>query len=249
MEEENVDIVEIVPEVEQPAASSKQNLAIPAAIVIAGLAIAAAIFFGGKGGASPAAPGGAANNGPVTVDPVTSSDHILGNPNAKVMIVEYSDLECPFCKSFQPTIQRIMDEYGKDGKIAVAYRHFPLPFHTKSPHEAEAAECANKLGGNDIFWKYITKIYEITPANNGLDPAELDTVAKGLGLNMTAFDKCLSSGEMKAVITKDMASGTKAGLQGTPYSVILVNKKVVDTINGAQPYESVKAQVEAALAK
>lgn len=215
-----------------------QNYAIPFAIVIAGLAIAGAIYFGdGRKTVATAQPTG-------TVDPVTSSDHILGNPNAKVVIVEYSDTECPYCKSFHPTLQRIMNEYGKDGKVAWVYRHFPLPFHTKAPHEAEATECANKLGGNTKFWEYINKVFDATPGNNGLDPAELPKIATAVGLDVTAFNKCLDGGEMKKIVDADLASGAKAGVSGTPYSIILVNKKVSSSINGAQPYEAVNAQIE-----
>lgn len=228
-----------------PKVPLAQNYAIPFAIVIAGLAIAGAIYFGdGKKGAIPTA---AQPNG--IVESVTATDHIVGNPNAKIIIVEYSDTECPFCKSFHPTMQRIMNEYGKDGKVAWVYRHFPLPFHTKAPKEAEATECANKLGGNTKFWEYINKVFEITPGNNQLDPAELPKIAKTVGLDVDAFNKCLDSNDMKVIVDKNLASGQKAGVGGTPYSIILVDKKAVSSINGAQPYEQVKAQIDATLNK
>lgn len=227
-----------------PAIAPKQNYAVPFAIVIAGLAIAGAIYFGdGKKGAIPSA----AQQAGATVDPVTAADHILGNPNAKIVIIEYSDTECPFCKSFHPTLQRIMSEYGKDGQVAWVYRHFPLPFHTKSPKEAEATECANKLGGNTKFWEYVNKVFEITPGNNQLDPAELSKIAKTIGLDEAAFNACLSSGEMKSIVDKDIAGGTKAGVSGTPFSIVMINKKPTSAINGAQPYEAVKAAIDEAL--
>ncbi|MFZ2303301.1 MAG: DsbA family protein [Minisyncoccia bacterium] len=217
-----------------------QNYAIPFAIVVAGLAIAGAIYFGD--GKKPAV--AAQANG--SVDPVTSADHILGNPNAKVVIVEYSDTECPYCKTFHETMNRIMNDYGKDGKVAWVYRQFPIEsLHPiKAHNEAEATECANKLGGNTKFWEYINNVFEITPSNNRLDQAELPKIAKTIGLDVTAFTKCLESDEMKAVVDAGIASGNKAGVSGTPYSIILVNKKPVSGINGAQPYEQVKAQIE-----
>ena len=224
-----------------PQAPASQNYAIPFAIIVAGLAIAGAIYFGDGKKATLSVASGQPTG---AVDPVTSNDHILGNPDAKIVIVEYSDTECPFCKSFHPTMQRIINEYGNDGKVAWVYRHFPLPFHTKAPHEAEATECVNKLGGNTKFWEYINKVFETTPGNNQLDPAELPKIAQSVGLDVTAFNKCLDSGEMKSTVEKSLASGTKAGVSGTPYSIILVNKKVVAGINGAQPYESVKAQID-----
>lgn len=217
------------------------NYAIPFAIVVAGLAIAGAIFFSnGQKGILPNVPAQVSG----TVDPVTQSDHIVGNPDAKIVIVEYSDTECPFCKSFHPTMQRIMNDYGKDGQVAWVYRHFPLSFHTKAPKEAEATECANKLGGNTKFWEYINRVFETTPGNNQLDVAELPKIAESAGLDVTAFNNCFNSGEMKTIVDKDIVSGTKAGVSGTPYSVILVDKKVVGGINGAQPYEAVKAQID-----
>lgn len=222
-------------------AEPKQNYAIPFAIVIAGLAIAGAIYFGGGGKkafpTSAAQPSG-------TVDPVVSTDHILGNPNAKIVIVEYSDTECPFCKSFHPTMQRIMSEYGTSGNVAWVYRHFPIPKHTKAPKEAEATECANKLGGNTKFWEYTNMVFDVTPGNNQLDPAELPKIAKSVGLDVTAFNKCLNSGEMKKIVDAGIASGNKAGVSGTPYSIILVDKKPVSGINGAQPYDVVKSQID-----
>lgn len=221
-------------------APAQQNYAIPFAIVIAGLAIAGAIYFGdGKKAAVATQPAG-------TVDPVTSADHILGNPNAKVIIVEYSDPECPWCKVFHTTMNRIMSEYGKDGKVAWVYRQFPIAgLHPKAHYEAEATECANKLGGNTKFWEYINKIFEITPSNNKLDAAELPKIASQIGLDTTAFNKCLEGGEMKKVVDAGLVSGTKAGAEGgTPHSVILVDKKAVSNINGAQPYEVVKATIE-----
>lgn len=225
-------------------AVATQSYAVPIAIVIAGLAIAAAIYFGDTKKPAPALPAQQVN---ATVDPVTSADHILGNPNAKVVIIEYSDTECPFCKSFHPTMQRVMNEYGKGGQVAWVYRHFPLPFHTKSPKEAEATECANKLGGNTKFWEYVNKLFVTTPGNNQLDPSELANIAKAIGLDDTTFNTCLSGGEMKTIIDKDIAGGTKAGVGGTPFSIIMVNKKPVSSINGAQPYEQVKAAIDEAL--
>ncbi len=219
-----------------------QNYAIPFAIVIAGLAIAGAVYFGD--GRQQAAVAGIPTS---SVDAVNSDDHIIGNPNAKIVIVEYSDTECPFCKSFHPTMQKIMNDYGNDGKVAWVYRHFPLPFHAKAPREAEATECANKLGGNAKFWEYLNNVFQITTGNDNLDLAELPKIAGSIGLDIDAFNKCLDSGEMKATVDKHIAGGKKAGVSGTPFSIILVNKKPVSSINGAQPYEQVKAQIDALL--
>ena len=90
---------------------------------------------------------------------VQDDDHIIGDKNAKVVIVEYSDTECPFCKVFHETLHQVVSEYdGKD--VAWVFRHWPIPqLHPKAPKEAEALECAAELGGNDMFWKYTHKLF------------------------------------------------------------------------------------------
>ena len=155
--------------VQQTAAN---NFAIPFAIIVAGLAIAAAVYFGdNKKGVAAVAQG--APNQEVTLDPVTNADHILGNPSAKVTIVEYSDTECPFCKVFHETMNRVMNEYGNGGQVAWVYRQFPIAgLHPKAHKESEATECANKLGGNTKFWEYPNTVMEMTPSNDGLDSAK-----------------------------------------------------------------------------
>ncbi|MGB6882161.1 MAG: thioredoxin domain-containing protein, partial [Microgenomates group bacterium] len=95
---------------------------------------------------------------------ITEKDYIRGSKDARVFLIEYSDFECPFCKDFHETAQQIVDEY--DGQVGWVYRHFPLDvLHAKARTEAIAAECAAELGGNDGFWAFIDKIYEITPSN------------------------------------------------------------------------------------
>lgn len=108
----------------------------------------------------------------VPINPVTLDDHIIGDINAKIIIVEYSDFECPFCKVFHKTMHEVIKNSG--GEVAWVYRHFPIPgLHPKAFHEAEATECAWEQKGNDGFWKYADKIFDITPSNNGLLESQL----------------------------------------------------------------------------
>lgn len=146
---------------------SLQKLAVPIAIIIAGGMIAVSLFFvNSKPSASGPQPGVVAEE----IRGVQKDDHILGNPNADVIIVEYSDPECPFCKMFHETMHQIINQYGGDGKVAWVYRHFPIPqLHPKAQKQAEALECAAEQGGNDMFWKYTDKVYETTNSNNSLD--------------------------------------------------------------------------------
>ncbi|MDO8572295.1 MAG: DsbA family protein [bacterium] len=231
----------------------KSTMTVPVAIIIAGAIIAGAIFYtSGKSGTIPKP---VAEDGKkeevVKIPPVTAKDHILGNPDAPVVLVEYSDTECPYCKTFHPTVKQIMDQYGKDGKVALVYRHFPLDsIHPKARKEAEGAECANNLGGNDKFWAYMDRIFEITPSNNQLDPAKILEIAKYIGLDGAKFETCLNSGKYAAHIEEDFQGGLKAGVTGTPSTFAIIKKtgeQVV--IPGAQPLASVKSFIDSALAK
>ena len=126
------------------------------------------------------------------VKPVDSEDHILGNLDAPVKVIEFSDFECPFCKGFHQTMKRIMEEYQNDGKVAWIYRHFPLdPIHAKARKEAQASECANDLGGNEAFWSFADRLFEVTPSNDRLDLALLPQIAEEIGLDRAKFESCL----------------------------------------------------------
>lgn len=232
--------------------ASTNNLAVPIAVVIAGALIAFAIYQ------KPAAPAPVPTGnqaagqvtGDITMKPVSSADHLLGNPGASVVIVEYSDLECPFCKRFHPTMKQVMAEYGAKGQVAWVYRHLPLDsLHSKARKEAEASECVAKLGGNEKFWAYIDKIFEITPSNNGLDLALLPKIASDIRIDPTAFEKCLSSGETTQLVSDSVTDATNAGAQGTPYSVVIAKNGKKFPINGALPYANVKQAIDAALAE
>lgn len=217
---------------------TKSSLGIPIAIVLAGVLIAGSVLY-------------TRNSNPVTSTPtapkeialraVSSNEHILGNPDAKVVIVEYSDPECPFCKSFHATMKRIMSEYGANGSVAWVYRHFPIPeLHSKAPAEAEAMECAADLGGNTAFWKFADRLYEITSSNDGLDPTELPKIAAYVGLDSATFAKCTSERRTKAKVDADHADGVSAGARGTPYSVIITKNGDKVPLEGALPYSDMK---------
>lgn len=225
-----------------------QKLAVPLAIVVAGGMIAASLYFVNR--QAPAAPGG--NAQPTVAENIRGpqeNDHIRGNPNADIVIVEYSDTECPFCKQFHSTMKRIIDEYGTSGKVAWIYRHFPLEqLHPKAMKEAIALECAAELGGNDAFWKYTDRIYEITPANNGLDESELPKIAEFAGLNVAAFNECLGSTRHNARIQQDIAEVVAAGGRGTPHSIVIFDGEQVP-IEGAQPFEVVKGMIDTLLSE
>lgn len=243
-----------------------KNFLVPLSIIIAGVFVAGAIVYSDKigeknnDGDSDNSGNTANNNGnnnnngdqnPAGVDnikPVTNEDHIRGDINAPVVIVEFSDLECPFCKRFHETMQRVINEYGKNKQVAWVYRHFPLDsLHPKARKEAEATECANELGGNTKFWEYADRLLEVTPSNNGLDADELPNIAEFVGLDRAKFEQCLSSGKYAQHVSDDLADATNSGGQGTPYSVVVTKNGSKFVINGAQPYENVKQTIDNAL--
>ncbi len=180
------------------------------------------------------------------IRPIDANDHILGSPKARVLVVEYSDTECPYCKMFHSTMLSIMQNYGQDGNVAWVYRHYPIAeLHSKSFNEAVALECAGNIGGNSKFWEYTDKIYEITPSNNGLDPKELTNIATGIGLSSTAFDTCLGSGEFDPRVNFDIQNAQELGIAGTPYSIIIDTKtNQYYPIDGAYPYASLKSVID-----
>lgn len=224
----------------------------PISILLAAVIIGAALVFGNGNLPRPSAgtPEEAGSTALAAqleaVAPVTAQDHIRGNPGAEVMIIEYSDTECPFCKRFHSTMQQVVAEYGD--RVAWVYRHFPLDtLHQKARKEAVALECAAEQGGNEAFWKYTDRLFEVTPSNDGLDPAELPRIASYIGLDVTAFNACLSSGKYDAHIETDLQNAAATGGNGTPWSIVVTKDGQKYPLSGAQPYEDVKKLIEAAL--
>jgi len=178
------------------------------------------------------------------IPPVTEEDHLFGNPEAEIILVEYSDFECPFCKGFHLTMKQVLAEYGD--KVAWVYRHFPLDFHANAQKEAEASECAAELGGNQVFWDYADALYERTEGDGtGFALDQLTPLAVELGLNGNSFKECLDSGRYSQKVSDHMAGGQAAGIGGTPGTIVLAKDGTTDIIPGALPFESVKEIVEA----
>jgi protein-disulfide isomerase len=172
-------------------------------------------------------------------------DHIYGNPDAEISLIEYSDFECPFCKKFHSTAKRLIETY--DGKVNWVYRHFPLSFHNPGAlKQAVASECAGELGGNDAFWQYTDGIYERTRSGGtGFPESRLVPLAEELGLDGAAFKDCLVSGRHMARIEADLADGQRAGISGTPGNIFLNNRTgEVRVRSGAVPIASMKVAVE-----
>ena len=179
--------------------------------------------------------------------PVTDSDHIRGNRDAKISLIEYSDLECPFCKRFHPTMLELLKTYGD--KVKFVYRHFPLTFHANAAKEAEASECVAELGGNDAFWNYVDKIFERTTSNGtGFTLENLGPLAAEVGVNQTQFQSCLDTGKYTKFVQDSITEGGAAGVNGTPSTFVVNSKGISQMIVGAQPIESFKTAIDQQLA-
>lgn len=180
------------------------------------------------------------------VKPVSAEDHVRGDMSAAVTLIEYSDFECPFCQRFHPTMMRLLDEY--DGQVKWVYRHFPLSFHQNAEKEAEAAECAGDLGGNDKFWAYADAIFDRTTSNGtGIALSQLGVIAEDVGLDRAKFQKCLDSGKFAARVRQDLTEGGAAGITGTPGTVIIGEDGTTQLVPGAVPYEQLKSMVDSAI--
>ena len=224
------------------APDRSKKIAVPIAIIIAGVLIAGAMYVNGSRKASrtneaPAVPA----SGEPAFRPIGVDDHMLGNPRAAVVILEYSDTECEFCKDFHQTMTQILDQYGPNGQVAWVYRHFPV--HEKSRKEAEATECAAEIGGNAGFWKYIDAIFAATPSNDGLDEKLLPEIAKDTGIDRRLFEACLSSGRHADQVQDDYDDAIRAGAQGTPHNIIIAGNNVLP-FPGAQSYASLKSAID-----
>lgn len=238
---------------ETESSSQKFSLSTPVAIVIAGAFVALAVFFGTRGTPTAGTAEQPQQVAQATGDlkqmkAIASEDHIRGNPNADVVIVEYSDFECPFCKRFHTTMQQVVGEYGD--KVAWVYRQFPLDqLHpVKARAEAVASECAAELGGNDAFWKFADRFMELTPSNNQTDiETVIPQIVREIGLNESAFQTCFESGKYDQHIEEDIQNAIATGGRGTPWSIVVTKSGNKYPLSGAQPYEAVKQLIDLAL--
>jgi protein-disulfide isomerase len=178
-------------------------------------------------------------------------DPVLGDKNAPVTIVEFSDYECPFCKRhFDETLPQLIKNYVDTGKAKIVFRDFPLSFHDPmATKEAIAANCAGKQGGDTAYYTYHDEIFTRTKSNgNGLSEADLTTIATDLGLNLSSFNTCLLDPVQANEVKKDIADGTAAGASGTPTFVIGRSNSSGeidgDLVVGAQPYGAFQAIID-----
>jgi protein-disulfide isomerase len=170
----------------------------------------------------------------------TENLKVRGNKDAEIMLVEFSDYECPFCQRFHEAPKSIVA--NSNGKVAWAWRHFPLnQIHPNAKPASIAAECVNKIAGTDAFWQFT----DILVANQrNLNSNFYKTESAKLGANATAFDACTKDPAIAAIVDADQAEGESLGVNGTPNTLVVENKNgkltILESINGALPQDTVE---------
>lgn len=185
-----------------------------------------------------------ATTGKASVD----DDPFIGDANAPITIIEFSDYECPFCKRFfDETLPELKEKYVDTGKVKMVYRDLPLSFHDPmATKEAIAANCAREQGGDSKYFEYHDEIFTRTISNgNGLNDDDLTSIASDVGLNLGQFEICQSDVAQADEVKKDLADAGAAGATGTPTFIIGKSSKdgVIDgqLVVGAQPFSVFEA--------
>jgi protein-disulfide isomerase len=235
-----------------------ESINAPLAILIAAVMISGSILYaGGSRNASLAGNDQQAAQASPTPTKIANpktlfgpDDAALGNANAKVTIVEFSDFQCPYCrKFFVDTFAQLKKDYIDTGKVQLIFRNFPLSFHPAAKPAALAAQCAKDQGK---FWEYHDAVFEqqqrmepdpsAVPKTITFGIPELKSWAAKIGLDASQFNSCLDSQKYASKVDADTNAGTAVGVSGTP-SFFIDGTLVV----GAQPYSQFKALIDAEL--
>jgi protein-disulfide isomerase len=184
---------------------------------------------------------------PDDITKLTADTYIKWDKSAQILWIEYSDLECPFCKRLHDSgaIKNLETKYGN--MLAVAFKHYPLPFHPQAMPAAQAAECVGEAGGSVKYFAFIESIFaKGTPSQEVMDAA-----IKEIGLNAATIKTCVDSGKFKSRVDAHMAEGSsKFGVNGTPGNV-LINTKTgkYEVVSGAQPEANFDAAITRLMAE
>jgi protein-disulfide isomerase len=161
---------------------------------------------------------------------------LRGSPDAPVVVVEFADYECQFCQQIQPVLDKVLADYK--GKVAFAFKDFPLPMHANAQKAAEAAHCAQVQGK---YWEF----HDLLFSTRQFEISRLKENAQGLKLNVQSFDKCLDSGERADTVKKQFEESQALGLPGTP--AFFVNGRLINP-NGTVSYDTLRQLIEEELA-
>ncbi len=173
---------------------------------------------------------------PPRVEVETGEHPSKGPEKAPVLIVEFSDYQCPFCGRARDTVNQIIKEYGK--KVHYVFRDFPLSFHKEAQKAHEAAHCAREQGK---YWEYNDRLFQ---SQRALKLDDLKKYAKELKLKLKEFDECLNSGKYAKLVQDSLRYGQSVGVSGTP--AFFVNGRMV---SGARPYSAFEEIIEDELSR
>ena len=233
----------------QQNSSGGNNPWFAATIGLLGLIVGYAIATSMHGGLGPVAPNvpnqpsqAAASSAAPNYTPPTAGDSAsVGKADAPITLIEFTDFQCPFCqRHFQQTFGKIKADYVDTGKVRYVLRHFPLiSIHPNAVKASESTECANDQGK---FWEMHEKIFIGQGDWSGLDATSAANMFKkyatDIGANVATFTKCLDGSEKAAIVQKDTADGSAAGINGTPGFWILGPNGKTQLISGAYPFAS-----------
>lgn len=177
----------------------------------------------------------------------TENSMTMGDPAAKIVMIEFSDYQCPFCgRHANDTFSALVQQYVNTGRMRYVFKNFPLEqIHPQAEKAAEAAEC---MGEQGMFWEAHERLFKNQQA---LDVKELPAHALALGLDVSLFQKCLDSGKYAAKIQADLAEGAKLGVRGTPTFFLGYRDaanpkqmKAAEILRGALPLHQFQTAIE-----
>jgi protein-disulfide isomerase len=181
---------------------------------------------------------------------IKEDDHVLGSEKADILMISYSDFQCPYCQNWHPTFNSLIEKY--EDKITFVYRHFSLGF-TYSDKLAQTSECVAEYAGEEAFWKFTDKLYEkledqsiytIEGENPIITDDSILSIAANAGAPLNQVKNCLESEEKADVITQMVSGAREAGIGGTPSTIIISKKAGRELVPGAIPLEEVEAMLE-----
>ncbi len=166
-----------------------------------------------------------------TFDVKVGNAPTYGNKNAKVTIIEFSDFQCPFCAQGAKMLTKIKQKYGK--KVLIAFKQYPLPFHSQAKKAAVAALCMNEQSV-DLFWKMHDKMFA-DQSKLGVDA--LKETAKSLGADTEKFNTCLDQNKFIGQVEKDIQEGKEIGVKSTP--TFYVNGQLIAGAQGIEVFSEI----------
>jgi protein-disulfide isomerase len=218
-------------------------------IIIAGVIIAGAIIFanqhpGASSGQVPAA-NAQGTTASANVPAPSASDHIIGSPSAPIVLVEYSDFQCPYCQMIYSSIKQLVSQ--SNGQVAWVMREFPLyQIHPQAMPAANAAECIAAQLGSTGFWEYADAVFN---NQSSLSASYSASLAKQFGANMTTYNTCITNSTYLNNIQTETADAEASGGNGTPFTVVINTKTGKQyPISGAVPLAQIQAVIAQAQA-